>query len=167
MVPEVGMKVWLQRDKDKDVEKLWHVVEVGLSNEHGYPLDIKIKNPFGEEMKVSGVLSWAYDSFPKVAIFPKEQPKILKEMKRLQAILDGHSDHFLVICTDCASEVTMKAMMEEISSLRIVDCSKDGRGELFTESQPEVDDSSRGFFCGCAKNMDLDRFDDIEIEPYF
>lgn len=166
MVPEVGMKVWLQRDKDKDVEKLWLVTKVGLINEHGYALDINIKNPFGEELKVSGVSSWSWDSFPRVAIFPEKQPKILKDMKHLRAILDGTSEELMVICTRCASEVTMRVMMEEISHLRIADCSNDGRGEFFTESQPEVDDSSRTFSCCCDKNTDLDQFDLIDVESY-
>jgi hypothetical protein len=160
------MKVWLKRSADKDVEKLWHVVEVGLPNEHGYDLDIKIKNPFGEEMKVSGVSSWTWDSYPKVAIFPKKQPKLLSSKKRLKAILDGHSEHFLIICEDCLSPIIIKLLMEEVSNLRLADDSESGRGEFFTESQPEVDNSGRSFRCECPKNMDLDDFEEIEFESY-
>lgn len=157
------MKVWLKRSAEKDVEKLWHVVKVGLPNEHGYDLDIMIKSPFGEEIKVSGVLCWTCDSYPKVAIFPKKQPGLLSKKKRLKAILDGHSDHFLIICEDCLSPIIIKTLVEEVSSLRLVDASKDGRGEFFTESQPDVDNSGHSFRCGCTKNMDLD---DIEFESY-
>lgn len=161
---ETGMVVWLQRREDSlIIEKLWHVVEVGLPNEHGYNLNIRIKNPFGEEMVVSGVSSWDYGDFPRVAILPKKQPEILSTRKNLKAIVIGSCDFaYSVICENCHSLVGTRTTMVESAGLRI-EMDSNGKAEHFAEDQPGVEESGRDLYCKCEANPDLEN---IEVEAY-
>lgn len=165
MEVEKGMVVWIKRSEPRDVEKLWHVTETGIMNEHNYPLDVKIKNPFGEEMVVSTVSSWDWGEYPRVAIFPKQQPKILEGKQFLKAILNGGADNLKVMCEKCLTTVGTRSTMTEVASLRIDNHGPNGYGkdERFTEDKPEVEESGREVYCSCENNPD---FENLEFDLY-
>lgn len=157
----VGMGVWLDRNpQTRELEKLWAVTKIGLKNKHGYDIDIEVKHPSGETMILEGNISnWDGPSevYPRFIIFPLPQPEFLKNKPSLLGVV-GRSGWCLdLFCVNCQSYLTARTTMVEVAYLRYWESSPDCRGKNpgFTESQPEVEDSSKVVTCNCKSNPDL------------
>ena len=169
MEAAVGMGVWLDRNpQTRELEKLWAVTEIGLKNDHGYDLNIKVKNVFGEELILEGNISnWdgPTEDYPRFIIFPRPQPEFLKSKPSLLGVIGRAGWCLDLFCVNCRSYLTARTTMVEVAYLRYWENSPDCRGHNpgFTESQPEVEDSSKVVTCNCKSNPDLEG---IEWDSY-
>ena len=124
--------------------KKWRIDKLGLTNEHGYPLDVGLRQENGETKKVS-----AHDE--ELLIFPstREVPHALARYAKMEGLevirhpSNGDDVVYELRCPECEERAWLSLTTYEAASLRYSHGS-------FDNSRPEMTDSEIELHCQCA-----------------
>ena len=168
----VGDRVYFWRIGQLDQEpRLGRVVEVGLRNEHGYFLNIRVRPEQGRPFLCSPFGGYHPNSRDNYAILEPTPDRLRKECAQVlrwfynrqgaprykvrlaRYATNGQAPRYRLICTGCWAEITRETTLTESSELRLA--MRAGKAG-FEAGKPAVESSDSMLRCDCPTGPDPD-----------